>query len=90
MTNDRDNARKAKEAGIDACCISEYVEAVHPDLIDKVSGKSESLEIDKNINYPAHMSLAQVQVNIKAGSIIQGKLSIRRDNYLEGTILDGE
>ena len=23
-------------------------------------------------------------------SIIQGKLSIRRDNYLEGTILDGE
>lgn len=90
MTNDRDNARKAKEAGIDACCISEYVEEVHPDLIDKVSGKSESLEIDKNINYPAHMSLAQVQVNIKAGSIIQGKLSIRRDNYLEGTILDGE
>ena len=27
---------------------------------------------------------------MKAGTLIQGKLSIRRDNYLEGTVLDNE
>ena len=68
---------KFKEAGLDAACIGEYVRHHYPELIDKISGGSESTEVDKNINYKAHVSLAQVQVNIKAGTLIQGSMSAK-------------
>jgi len=32
----------------------------------------------------------QIQIRIKSAKLMQGKLQISRDNYLEGVILDGE
>ena len=61
LTNDRDNARKAKEAGLQAATIHEYVRHHHPELIDKISQSQESTDVDRNIDYAAHVSLTQVK-----------------------------
>ena len=38
----------------------------------------------------AYMSLTQIQLQMKSGGIVQGKLEISRDNYLEGLLRDGD
>ena len=91
LTNDRLNAEAANKEGIDSASVRQYVEHVIPELMDKVAGANEEgVEIDRNINYPGHLSLSQIQIRIKSGKLVQGKLEISRDNYLEGIIRLGE
>jgi exosome complex exonuclease DIS3/RRP44 len=91
LTNDRLNAERGKEEKLDCANLRQYAEEVHPHIIDKIAGNiEEKVEIDKNINYPPHLSASQILVRIKGGTLKQGKLQISRDNYLEGILLDGD
>ena len=91
LTNDRLNAEAAGKDGLNAVSVRKFTAEVFPDLIDKVAGCSEeSVEVDRNIDYPAYMSLSQIQLQMKSGGIVQGKLEISRDNYLEGILRDGD
>ena len=64
---------------------------VAPEVFDKVAGGNEDgIEIDRNINYQPHWSMTQVQIGVKSKKLVQGKLEISRDNYLEGLLRDGD
>jgi len=89
LTNDKANCQLAKEEGLCAFTIQDYIKNVigFPDLADKLASTDVAMEVDKSISYPEHLKLSQIQMGIKSGRIKQGKLSISRENYLEGKIV---
>ena len=91
ITNDKANAEIARKNDLEAVSFREYVGEVAPEVFDKVAGgNDDGIEIDRNINYAPHWSMTQVQIGVKSAKLVQGKLEISRDNYLEGILRDGE
>ncbi|RUS19734.1 LOW QUALITY PROTEIN: hypothetical protein BC937DRAFT_87023 [Endogone sp. FLAS-F59071] len=90
MSDDADNRAKAKEAGIAAFSVREYVAAAmvsRPELMDIVADNSLTMDIDSKFTYKEHLLPSQVAAGIKAGAFHQGTLNISMHNYLEGTIM---
>lgn len=91
LTNDKANAEIARKGDLEAVSFKTYVGEVVPEVFDKVAGASDDvIEIDRTINYQPHFSLTQIQLGVKSNKLIQGKLEISRDNYLEGLLRDGD
>ena len=99
LSDDNENRRLAKEQKIPAASCREYVESLNkPELLDRIAAKdSTSAEIsekqvtdlsrkNKQIIFPEHMRLADVQSGLKSGRLFQGAFQASRENYLEANV----
>ncbi|KAI8927152.1 hypothetical protein BC831DRAFT_399001 [Entophlyctis helioformis] len=93
VTDDRDNRNKAKDQGLLAVSVRQYVEALpdHPELIDMVAAAGDddddvnTMDVDKRFSYPEHLSPIQILAGLKSGAFHQGVLNISGHNFLEGS-----
>ena len=88
ITDDQENAVKAKTEGLTCFTIKKYLEG-HPALLDKLNlqgSNSSSNLVDKKFLYPEHLSPSQINVGIKSGSLHQGVFYLNRTNFQEGTV----
>lgn len=88
LTDDVGNRTKAKEEGLLAYSVEEYVKSLreHPELQDKLSKKNLEFESGNVVLFPAHLSASQIHDGIKCGKLHQGSFVASRDNYLEGFV----
>lgn len=88
LTDDNDNRTKAKNDGIIACSIEEYVKSLtdHQTLQDKLSQKNYDLDSSKTVLFPPHLSTMTIHDGIKTGKFLQGTFLASRENYLEGSV----
>jgi hypothetical protein len=87
LTDDAENRRKAKDEGIFACSIGDYVRSLTdaPHLQDKLSLKEYGSENNTPL-YPPHLTLVQIHDGIKNGKLYQGSYVASRENFLEGSV----
>ncbi|KAK3310404.1 uncharacterized protein B0T15DRAFT_36852 [Chaetomium strumarium] len=93
LSNDRDNLRKAKQEGIHACSLSEYVRQLKDGdaLLDMIpeSEDQESTIKEKRAGeplYPEYFSMSKMMTGVKSGLLHQGIFNVSPYNYLEGSI----
>ncbi|KAK0703757.1 hypothetical protein B0T26DRAFT_681395 [Lasiosphaeria miniovina] len=93
LSNDRDNLRKARDEGLHACSLTEYVKQLKDgdrllDLIpetedrDTAKGKRPG---EQNL-YPEYFTMSKMMTGIKSGLLHQGIFNVSPYNYLEGSI----
>ncbi|AEO65874.1 83a10650-1250-4014-8bb6-843dad37df51 [Thermothielavioides terrestris] len=91
LSNDRANLQKAKQEGIPACSLAEYVKQLKDGekLLDMLP-ETEDLEIkDKRPGeplYPEYFSMSKMMTGVKNGLLHQGIFNVSPYNYLEGSI----
>ncbi|KAJ8027840.1 Exosome complex exonuclease RRP44 [Holothuria leucospilota] len=100
LTNDRANREKAKNEGIIAYTVHEYVQSLtdKPYLVDRLAqlakdeNDKEKVDQDiktgkgRNVLYPEHLNLAAIQKGIKEGKYKQGTFLSSRENFREGYV----
>ncbi len=98
MTDDIGNKTRALEENLLAATCHEYVESLNqPELMDRIAAKEDrSEEISekalqnpakfKEIIFPEHLRLSEIQSGLKSGRLLQGAFQASRDNYLEATV----
>ncbi|KAK4508454.1 hypothetical protein PRZ48_002192 [Zasmidium cellare] len=91
LSDDRENLRKAKEDGLIASGLQDYVSGL-PDadrLLDMVAASRDqraTRDEKAKMVYPEYMSMSAMLTGVKAGSLHQGTFSVSPYNYLEGTV----
>ncbi|KAK4242373.1 hypothetical protein C8A03DRAFT_11465 [Achaetomium macrosporum] len=93
LSNDRDNLRKAKQEGIHACSLSEYVRQLKDGdtLLDMIPETEDQETIIKEKRpgdplYPEYFSMSRMMTGVKNGLLHQGIFNVSPYNYLEGSI----
>jgi exosome complex exonuclease DIS3/RRP44 len=99
LSDDTDNRVKAQQEGILTASCRAYVEGLNkPELLDRIAAKEvTSAEIDekqvtdttrknKQIIFPEHMSMSEIQSGLKSGRLFQGAYQASRENYLEANV----
>ena len=94
LTNDRANREKARDEGIKAYTVYEYVKSLteHPSLLDSLArnGMETEDQGDKTTKdkliFPEHLPLSSIQTGVKSGRYMQGVFQGSRENYLEGFV----
>ncbi|KAF2162342.1 hypothetical protein M409DRAFT_27346 [Zasmidium cellare ATCC 36951] len=91
LSDDRENLRKAKDDGLIALGLQDYVSGL-PDadrLLDMVAASRDqraTRDAKAKMLYPDYMSMSAMLTGVKAGSLHQGTFSVSPYNYLEGTV----
>ncbi|KAL2020900.1 hypothetical protein VTK56DRAFT_7891 [Thermocarpiscus australiensis] len=92
LSNDRDNLRKARQEGISACSLAEYVRQLKDGekLLDMIP-ETEDGEVVKEKRpgenlYPEYFSMSKMMTGVKNGLLHQGIFNVSPYNYLEGSI----
>lgn len=97
MTDDIGNKKCAIEENVFVATCREYVESLNkPELMDRVAAKDKSDELIedslrnsakfKEIIFPEHLKLSEIQKGLKSGKLLQGAFQLSRENYLEATV----
>lgn len=98
LTDDVENKNLAVKQGILAFDVKEYVKSINKlDLLDRVCAKEEKTqELNekslhnptklKQIIFPQHLSLNDIQLGLKSGRLLQGSFQASRENYLEANV----
>ncbi|XP_038055704.1 exosome complex exonuclease RRP44-like [Patiria miniata] len=100
LTNDMANRDKAREDGMLAYTVHEYVKSLiaKPELIDRLaqitSAENERKKRDSDISsdggrkvlFPEHMSATQLQSAVKNGTVKQGTFHASSENFREGHV----
>lgn len=91
LSNDRDNLRKAKEDGIAAASLREYVTGLENadelmDMIPETQVEVTRLRQPGEHLYPEYYSVSKMLTGVKSGLLHQGIFSVSPYNYLEGSI----
>lgn len=91
LSNDRDNLRKAREEGIAAASLEEYVKGLEnadelTDLIPEVQADVTRLRKPGEHLYPEYFSVSKMMTGVKSGLLHQGIFNVSPYNYLEGSI----
>jgi exosome complex exonuclease DIS3/RRP44 len=92
LSDDKENLRKAKEDGISACGLKEYVGGLEDadrllDMISAAQDQRESRDAKTAQNlYKEHYSLSKMMTGVKNGTLHQGVFNVSPYNYLEGSI----
>jgi exosome complex exonuclease DIS3/RRP44 len=99
LSDDVENRRLAKGDNILAFSCRQYVESLNkPELVDRIAAKEEqdselnekkitdSTLKNKQIIFPEHMRMVDIQAGIKAGRLYQGTFQSSRENYLEANV----
>jgi exosome complex exonuclease DIS3/RRP44 len=95
LTDDLDNKLKARQQGLRAYSVREYVEAMtaHPELMDMIANVEEEDLDNKKFCYDEHLTPIQISAGLTAGTLYQGTMAINPHNFLQGSIfanIDGE
>ncbi len=92
LSDDKENLRKAKDDGIAACSLKDYVKGLEDAdrLLDMISAANEGREsrdatAAKNL-YQEYYSLSKMMTGVKNGTLHQGIFNVSPYNYLEGSI----
>ncbi|KAK3698446.1 exosome catalytic subunit dis3, partial [Vermiconidia calcicola] len=91
LSEDRENLRKAKDDGLLALNLHDYVSGL-PDadrLLDMVASGREgraSRDSKAELLYPEYMSISAMLTGVKAGTLHQGVFNVSPYNYLEGSV----
>ncbi len=92
LSNDRDNLRKAKQEGLDACSLADYVstaerwrQAPRYDPGSRRTRTSPRLGSPASTSIPEHHTLSKMMTGMKAGLLHQGIFNVSAYNYLEGS-----
>ncbi|KAK4110511.1 RNB-domain-containing protein [Canariomyces notabilis] len=92
LTNDRDNLRKAKQEGIHACSLADYVRQLKDserllDMIPEMEDREDVKEKRPGENlYPEYFTMSRMMTGVKNGLLHQGIFNVSPYNYLEGSI----
>ncbi|KAI5466700.1 hypothetical protein BGZ63DRAFT_345438 [Mariannaea sp. PMI_226] len=90
LSDDQDNLRKAKEAGIHASSLRNYVSSLDDGerLLDMVAEAQSQGGFKKSgqMLYPEYFTLSKMMTGVKAGLMHQGIFNVSPYNYLEGSI----
>ncbi|KAK3362737.1 hypothetical protein B0T25DRAFT_468158 [Lasiosphaeria hispida] len=92
LSNDRDNLRKAKQEGIHACSLAEYVKQLKDgdrllDMIPETQDRDVIKEKRPNeLLYPEYFTMSKMMTGVKSGLLHQGTFNVSPYNYLEGSI----
>ena len=92
LSDDKDNLRKAREDGIAACSLSDYVKGLEnaDQLLDMISVAKEGRELKdakttQNL-YQEYFSVSKMMTGVKNGTLHQGNFNVSPYNYLEGSV----
>jgi exosome complex exonuclease DIS3/RRP44 len=92
LSDDKENLRKAKEDGIAACSLKDYIKGLKDAdrLLDMISAANEGrasrdAKAAENL-YQEYYSLSKMMTGVKNGTLHQGIFSVSPYNYLEGSI----
>lgn len=92
ITDDKENLKKAKKDGIEACSLRDYVQGLEnaDQLLDMISAAKEGREIRdakaaENI-YQEYFSVSKMMTGVKNGTLHQGIFNVSPYNYLEGSV----
>ncbi|KAK3330190.1 hypothetical protein B0H66DRAFT_542989 [Apodospora peruviana] len=96
LSNDRDNLRKARQEGIPACSLSEYVKTLKDgerllDMIPETQDQDITASKDSRRSggenlYPEFFTMSKMMTGVKGGLLHQGIFNVSPYNYLEGSI----
>lgn len=92
LSDDKENLRKAKEDGIAACSLKDYIKGLKDAdrLLDMISAANEGrasrdAKAAENL-YQEYYSLSKMMTGVKNGTLHQGIFNVSPYNYLEGSI----
>lgn len=87
LSNDRANREKAKEAGVTALSLRDYIQELkNGDEILDMAPLDEFQSAVKEVSYPAFYPQSRLLGGIKNGTLYRGNLSINQYNFLEGSV----
>lgn len=90
LSDDQDNLRKAREQGLNASSLRDYVASLEDGdkLLDMVAESQSQGGFKKpsQMLYPEYFSLSKMMTGVKAGLMHQGIFNVSPYNYLEGSI----
>lgn len=91
LSNDRDNLRKARDEGLAAASLGEYVQGLEnaDELVDMIpESQPEVTRLRKPGEhlYPEYYSVSKMMTGVKGGLLHQGIFNVSPYNYLEGSI----
>ncbi|CAF0730016.1 unnamed protein product [Didymodactylos carnosus] len=93
LTDDMANRDLARADGLHAFTLKEYIQSLNrPELLDRLVLKEESFDLEKNIGkrkeiiFPEHITLSEIQRGLKSGKYLQGTYQASRENYLEANV----
>lgn len=92
LSDDKENLRKAKEEGLNAVSLRDYVAGLEDAdrLLDMIKASQENREARDakavaNI-YPEYYTVSKMMTGVKNGTLHQGIFNVSPYNYLEGSI----
>lgn len=92
LSDDKENLRKAKEEGLNAVSLREYVKGLEDadrllDMINASQENREAREAKTAVNiYPEYYTVSKMMTGVKNGTLHQGIFNVSPYNYLEGSI----
>ncbi|PHH74931.1 hypothetical protein CDD80_2742 [Ophiocordyceps camponoti-rufipedis] len=91
LSDDRDNVRKAREQGLDASTLVDYVKSLEDgekllDMIAESQVRGGGFSKLSQMLYPEYYTLSKMMTGVKAGLMHQGIFNVSPYNYLEGSI----
>jgi exosome complex exonuclease DIS3/RRP44 len=89
LSDDKENLKKAKRDGIEACGLVEYVSGLEnaDQLLDVIKENREQRDAKAAENlYQEYYSVSKMMTGVKNGTLHQGIFNVSPYNYLEGSI----
>lgn len=91
LSNDRDNLRKARDEGLAAESLGEYVQGLENadelvDMIPETQPEVTRLRKPGEHLYPEYYSMSRMMTGVKGSLLHQGIFNVSPYNYLEGSI----
>jgi exosome complex exonuclease DIS3/RRP44 len=91
LTDDKENLRKAKEDGINAISLKEYVTGLDDadrllDMINVAAERNQYRDTKAQNIYPEYYSVSKMMTGVKSGTLHQGIFNVSPYNYLEGSV----
>ncbi|KAK2737776.1 exosome catalytic subunit dis3 [Myotisia sp. PD_48] len=91
ITDDKENMRKAKEEGVVALSLSDYVSGLDDaerllDMINESRAAADTKSQKVELFYPEYYSVPKLRTGLRNGSLHQGIFNVSPYNYLEGSV----
>ncbi|XP_018364763.1 PREDICTED: exosome complex exonuclease RRP44 [Trachymyrmex cornetzi] len=88
LTDDVENKTRAAEEGLFVVSMEDYIASLENAsfLLDKLSKRSYSSDIQGPELFPCHLSPTEVHSGISSGKLLQGTFLASRENFLEGNV----
>lgn len=91
LSDDRDNLRKAREQGLHASSLRDYVSELEDgerllDMIAESQAQGGFKQASQQPIYPEYYTASRMMTGVKAGLLHQGIFNVSPYNYLEGSI----